>query len=137
MSLIKKMFTPLPILLYDAFTDEGTDSPAEVVKEEELERVQELIEKGREQGLSELEIEISHDFAVGCKVEGGVTIDSVPANVTMDISKKRNGKYIMKVKYLPKTYTDDLRDLKKLVDDGVLTEEEFTQAKIKILSKNF
>ncbi len=135
MSLIKKLIAPPPMLIYNAIKDWGSNDSTEVVRAEELDRVQELIEKGREQGLSELDIEISHEFAAGFKAKAGATIESIPLNVTLKLKKSGNGKYIMKVKYLPKTYTDELRDLKKLNDDGVLTDDEFTQAKKRVLLK--
>ena len=139
MSILKKLFTPLPVLAYDTIKDLVTDNDTdnsnatEMVQEDELQRVQGLIEKGREQGLSELDIKISRNLASGFKGKAGTKIEGVPVDVTVDISKAHNGEYTMKVKYLPKTYTDELRDLKKLFDDGVLTEEEFTKAKQRVL----
>ena len=44
-----------------------------------------------------------------------------------------NGNYILKIKFLPKD--DKLRALKKLLDEGVLSEEEFTIDKNGILNQ--
>lgn len=107
----------------------------EAVREDEIERVLNLIEKGREQGLSEIEIEISHGLAKNFSTEAGAPIEGIPTSISCNIAKDANGKYMMKVKYLPKNAIDKLRDLKKLLDEQVLSEEEFVIAKSELLKQ--
>lgn len=105
------------------------------VREEEIERVQQLIQSGREQGLSEISIKISSSLSKKLSSNGGAAIDGIPMNVAFDIASDSGGDYVMHVKYLPKTTMDKFLDLKSLYDQEILTDEEFVQAKSELLKQ--
>ena len=110
-------------------------APTNVVKEEEIERISKLIEHGRNQGLSEIDIEISSGLASSFSSKAGANLNGIPTDVACDLSKNSSGKYTMTVKYLPQSTTEKFRDLKSLYDDGIITEIEFSEAKSKIINQ--
>ena len=110
------------------------------ITEEDSKHISQLIAKGREQGLEELEIKISKDL--GTKLEASATLPiEVPINASASLDKKTNGEYSIKVKYAPiKASEGDekvkfLRELHKLHEDGILTDAEYTDAKKKAIEK--
>lgn len=107
----------------------------EAVREDETTRISKLIEQGRIQGLTELEIQVSHGLARNFAVEGGAPVEGIPANVAFKIGQDASGSYVLKISYLPKPTLDKLRDLKKLYDENVISEEEFRLAKAELLKQ--
>lgn len=110
-------------------------APTDVVKEEEIDRISRLIKHGRSQGLSEIDIEISSGLASSFSSKAGANINGIPSDVACDLSKNSSGKYTMTVKYLPQSSTEKFRELKSLLDDKIITEKEFSEAKSKIINQ--
>lgn len=103
------------------------------VSDTEVERIHNLIQKGRENGTSSIEIEISDEFARNIEINGKVSIETIPINVGAKVQRDRNGKFILKVDYLPIGATDKIKELHRMFIDGILTEDEFTNAKLQVL----
>lgn len=136
MSILKYLVLgPVTAGLHDLVTSKDEKQVPEVVREDEIKRVSNLVEQGSRQGVSEIEIEISHGLANKFSTAAGAPVEGLPVNISYDIGKQQNGKYFMKVTYLPKTPMDKIRDLKQLHDEGVLTEEEFAQAKMELIKQ--
>lgn len=111
------------------------DDVVEAVKEDEIERVQQLIQSGRQQGLSELSIKISSSLSKKLSASAGATVEAIPLNIAFDIGSDSNGDYTMHVKYLPKNTMEKFEELKVLFDKGILTNDEFSQAKSELLKQ--
>jgi len=107
----------------------------ESVRENEIARVQQLIESGRKQGLSELSIKISSSLSKKLSSTAGATIEKIPVNIAFDIGSDSNGDYVMHVKYLPKSTMEKFEELKRLYDAEILTDEEFSKAKAELLKQ--
>ena len=120
------------------FEDNSKNSSS--ITEEDSKQISQLIAQGREQGLEELDIRISKDL--GAKLEASATLPiEVPVNASAALEKKSNGEYCIKVKYavIKASEGDEkvkyLRELHQLHKDGILTDEEYTEAKKKAIEK--
>jgi hypothetical protein len=116
-------------------SEEMPVTATEAVREDEIARVIKLIEQGRNQGLTELEIQVSHGLARDFAVEGGAPVEGIPANIGFKIGQDASGSFVLKISYLPKSTVDKLRDLKKLYDENVISEDEFRLAKAELLKQ--
>lgn len=105
------------------------------VIDNEFDRVNQLIEDGRKRGVSEIEIEISSDLADALSGKTEASFEGMSAGLGLEVKRNGAGKSVLKVKYLELGVTDQLRELHRLHQEGVLTADEFSQAKSKLLAK--
>lgn len=78
------------IKLFNNLVDK-INSPGNV-SQDDSENIRKIIEEGRKQKVSEMEIEMSRDVAIGVSING-------LEGVEVTIGSKGNTKYVMKVKY--------------------------------------
>ena len=117
----------------EVFFDDKSKQSGSITKED-VERISRLIADGRNQGVEELEIKISKDF--GVKLEAAATLPfEVPVNAKALLCKQDNGEYLIKVKYLPPASIDGLRDLHELHKQGALSDEEYAEAKKRVIQR--
>ncbi|MBX2977480.1 MAG: hypothetical protein KF721_15240 [Ignavibacteriaceae bacterium] len=128
---------PVGSIAEDAITSKKSSefSTASTVSNDEVERIKILIEEGRKNGVAEQEIEVSKDFANTFDVNGSIPIENMPISVGLKMDKTKNGKFILRVKYLPLDSVDKLQNLHKLFKEEVLSEDEFKKAKKRLLEK--
>lgn len=129
------MFGPLGHFVEELLTKDASEDvhDTDSVSETEVARIQKLIEDGRRRGVSNIEIEISEDFSRDLEVNAGTTLENIPISVGAKVNRNRDGKLILKVDYFPAELTDKIRELYQLHKEGMLTDEEFSTAKQKIL----
>lgn len=114
------------------FEDRSKNAPT--ITKEDCDNISRIIDEGRKKNLEELEIKISKDL--GIKLEASAVLPvEVPINVSAQLCKNSQGEYSIKVKYLPKTIEERLYDLKELHEKRLLTDEEYTEAKRRIIEK--
>ena len=126
---------PIGHLAEELLQSDNKNDPhdSDSVSENEVTRIQQLIENGRKSGVSSIEIEISDEFARNLEINGQANVEAIPINVGAKIQRDRNGKFILKVEYLPTESTDKIRELHRMYSEGILTEEEFMQAKQQVI----
>jgi hypothetical protein len=122
---------PIGYLAEELLKSDNDNDPhdSDSISENEVIRIQQLIENGRKSGVASIEIEISDSFARGLEINGQANVEAIPINVGTKIQRDRNGNFILKVEYLPAESIDKIRKLHQMYSEGILTEEEFTQAK--------
>lgn len=104
------------------------------ITEDDAGYIIDIIEAGRKQGLEEMHINVSKEL--GSKIEASGTLPvEVPFNVSANLEKSGSGEYCIKVKYMPVDGLDRIAKLKTLYEAGTLTDEEFAEAKKKIIEK--
>lgn len=114
------------------FEDRSKNSPT--ITKEDCDNISRMIDEGRKKNLEELEIKISKDLGFKLEATAGLPVE-VPINVSAQLCKNSQGEYSIKVRYLPKTIEERLYDLKELHEKRLLTDEEYTEAKRRIIEK--
>lgn len=130
---------PLGGLLEDAIFKTDSDNndrlAASTITESEIYRINRLIEEGRKNGLSELELEISKNLADKFDASATIPLEAITLNIGCKVNVDSDGKCTLKIKYLPAEISDKIKQLSILHKDGILTDEEFIRAKGKLLKK--
>jgi hypothetical protein len=61
--------------------------------------------------------------------QANLPVEGIPVNCSARLERMTNGEFVIKVRFKDKTAIDELERLKVLKDNGVLTEEEFSEAR--------
>lgn len=112
------------------FEDHSISSSA--ITEEDIAKINEMIENGRKQGLKELNIKINKNFAHKLKAKATLPFE-LPVDISMGLEKTYQGEYMIKVIYANNLESiDKLNELRK---KGAITEEEYQQTKSRLLER--
>ena len=73
---------------------------------------------------------------MGVQFEASGTLPiELPINVSAKLNKNRAGQYCIKIKYLPMDKIDQIKRLAELHENGSLTDQEFSNAKKRIIER--
>jgi hypothetical protein len=120
----------VPGLIYDLHKEKF-----ETVTEPESNRIRDIIIAAREQGLSEISVEVSKDFADTVSLEGEIPIEGVNTHVQAKAGTTKNGKVVLSLKLNPDDTYLQIEKLATLHKQGALSESEFTAAKQRLIDK--
>lgn len=134
--MLKYLITPTPVLLYDAYKKlASAEAEVESVVETELDYIKEVIVTAREQGLSEVSVEVSKNFAFKLGASGGIPVDGINVQANCNLDNSKNGKVVMTLKLNPDDSYSQLNKLAELHKEGVLTDSEYSEAKKRLIEK--
>lgn len=105
--------------------------------EDDRENIEHLIREGRRQGLEQMEIQISKDLGQKIGLSGKLPIENIPIGVSIEVDQKKNGSYVINVKFQPQSHCEDVEAIKqyaKLRQEGIISDEEFEKKKKAILN---
>ena len=128
--LIKKITEHLFEVDYEDHSKQSSS-----ITQEDVQRISQIIAEAKKQGLEELDIKISKDF--GAKLAAAATLPiEVPVNASLELNQNQFGEYTIKVKFQrPNEEMLKLQNLYELHQQGVLTDEEFAEAKKRIIDR--
>lgn len=104
-----------------------------VIDDSEVNRIKKLIRHAKEQGLEEISIEISKDFARAFKSQIGFVLDGFPLNASIDADADKKGGFILNIKFLKITPAEEIASYHKLLKNKAITESEFSEIKQRII----
>ncbi|HIF9262790.1 TPA: SHOCT domain-containing protein [Photobacterium damselae] len=102
---------------------------------DESERIREVIISAREQGLSEIIVEVSKEFADQFTMGGNIPIEGININAEAKASGSKNGKVLLSLKLNPDDIYFQIEKLARLHAKGILSDSEFTLAKKNLIEK--
>ncbi|MEZ9908598.1 SHOCT domain-containing protein [Vibrio sp. 10N.261.51.A3] len=137
--LVKYMLGGLPYLIYDHMksNEESNEVSASSITTDEVERINDAINNAKNSGAKEVSINISrnlHDeLSLGGNIPNSSGLD-VQMNLKSDTSGM--GQCQLHIIFLePDEHLDKLAKLKDLHQCGALTEEEFSNAKARVIER--
>ncbi|HIF9179913.1 SHOCT domain-containing protein [Photobacterium damselae] len=124
-------------LLYDLYKQKSNSNQSvhENVIENESERISEIIVSARQQGLSEITVEVSKDFADKLSMGGSIPIEGINISAEAKAKSTGNGKVLLSLKLNPDDTYLQIEKLARLHQDGILTDCEFSAAKQRLIEK--
>ncbi|HIF9505220.1 TPA: SHOCT domain-containing protein [Photobacterium damselae] len=127
----------IPLLIYDHVKSSRNceNHTSSSISESEVNHINNLIEKAKSQGLSEITIDISKNLHDELSLGGNIPI---PPDVNVDMKLKSDvsggGKFQLRITFpSPDETIERLAQLKKLHESGVITDEEFSNAKARVI----
>ncbi|MCG6467337.1 SHOCT domain-containing protein [Vibrio parahaemolyticus] len=127
----------VPLIIYDHIktSSDGENHASSSISETEVDHINNLIEKAKLQGLTEITIDISKNLHDELSLGGNIP---TPSGVNVDMKLKSDvsgdGKFQLRVTFPPPDETiERLAQLKKLHVSGAITDEEFTNAKARVI----
>ena len=134
--MLKYFIGPTPALLYDAYKKlVSTEDEIEGIAENELDYIKEVIVTAREQGLSEVTVEVSRGFAFKLGASGSIPVDGLNVQASCDLDNSKDGKVVMTLKLNPDDSYSQLKKLAELNKEGILTDNEYSEAKKRLIEK--
>lgn len=126
---------PLVLPLYGMYKESSDGKNSETVDESEVDRIRDIIAEAREQGLSEINIEVSKCFADKCSIGASLPIEGVNISAEAKNKSENSGNVILSLKLNPDDIYNKIEKLARLHRDGVLSDKEFSAAKKRLIDK--
>lgn len=123
-----------PAIIYDALKEDKAVEQTDFL-EPETEHIRDIIISAREQGLSEITVEVSKDFAAKLTAGGSIPVEGIIINAEAKAKKTKNGKVTLSLKLNPDNTYQQIEKLARLHKDGILSDEEFSAAKKRLIDK--
>jgi hypothetical protein len=128
--IIKYSITGVPGLIYDL--QKGN---FETVTQSESSRINDIIKIARQEGLSEISVEMSKDFAEKLSLSGEVPIEGINVHANAESGITNNRKVVLSIKLNSDDTYLQIEKLARLHKQEILSESEFATAKQRLIDK--